>query len=154
MQPEDCQVGGRHVYYWMFLVRDRVTRLLVCEAAGRIVMIGLIVVGAQISIEAAATGYSAGLLLVWLLVSANLGAVGASLRGLLGVAARPVGCFAVVSVIGYAVDHGLAGVDAPLRLLLAWGAMAAGLVALVAVVPQVRRDAVVLRRTAALVRGA
>lgn len=78
------------IYYWVFLARRSMRALLVCEGAGRVVMIALVAGAAPRGPLAVAVAVSLGLALVWLLTTTfGLPTVHVRRWPVVGVAARP-----------------------------------------------------------------
>ncbi|MHA7239329.1 lipopolysaccharide biosynthesis protein [Arthrobacter sp. TMS1-12-1] len=68
-----CFQSAGYALYWGFLARNKARELFVAEMYGRVPMMGLIVVGSSIGVEAVAAAFSAGLALVWLASSIYAG---------------------------------------------------------------------------------
>jgi PST family polysaccharide transporter len=86
-----------YLYYWIFLSSARMQVLLISEVVGRAFLISFVVLAAPHGLAAVATGYSAGLLAIWLITTCfglpRVKGIGA--RGLLGVTGRSGLIFAV-----------------------------------------------------------
>jgi PST family polysaccharide transporter len=149
------QVLG-YAYYWAFLAAGRMGVLLACEAAGRIVLVGLIVLAVGHGPELVAVAYAVGLLVIWLITSSfGLSRIGLRASELARVGIRPA-LLAVVVAGALGGTLRLASLlDVPVgaQLLLALAVPACVIACAAAAVAPVRDDIAELRLLAGGAEG-
>jgi PST family polysaccharide transporter len=148
------QLSG-YVYYWAFLVTGRTNVLFWCEAPPRVVMVGLVAIGASYGPSGAALGHSMGLAACWLVPAAyGVRRLGWRAAPLAFGPARPVLLYLWAFLIGATVRGGLqrAGVELGWCVGLTFLATTAA-VSVALVIPSFRKDARELLDLACLLRG-
>jgi O-antigen/teichoic acid export membrane protein len=144
------QVLG-YAYYWAFLAAGRMGVLLACEAVGRIVLVGLIVLAVGNGPELVAVAYATGLLVIWLITSVfGLRRIGLRASELARVGIRPALLAVVIAaVLGSSLRlASLLNVPMGAQLLLALVVPACVIGCGAAMAAPVRRDIAELRRVA------
>lgn len=139
-----------YVYYWIFLAKGATALQLRFSVVTRLLMVGLIIAGAQWQSTGVAVAVSVGLFLNWLILT--LWAVprtGVRVLPLVRTAAVPLAVYTVMVGAARAAAPALDDDLGPVLTALALAGVCAVAFALVAALsPRVRRDLVTLRSTA------
>lgn len=125
--------------YWAFVATGRSGLLLWCEAAGRVLMIALVVAAAGIGPLAIAAAMSIGQFALWVAAFVVLPRAGVSAVALLAASVRPIVVFSVAAAVASLLDRSFfTPLDTLPRLLATGGSWA--IVVGVAVALVARRD--------------
>lgn len=125
--------------YWAFVATGRSGLLLWCEAAGRVLMIALVVAAAGIGPLAIAAAMSIGQFALWVAAFVVLPRAGVSTVALLAASVRPIVVFSVAAAVASLLDRSFfTPLDTLPRLLATGGSWA--IVVGVAVALVARRD--------------
>lgn len=130
-----------YIYYWAFLVTDNTAIQLRYAVGTRLVMVGLIIIGATHSPVGAAFGFSVGLLINWLVLTAfAMPKTGVHLVPIIRAALFPLTIHMVANIPTFIVAHVIVPDFSPILVLLCLVCSSAAGYALCLLLPKFRHD--------------